>query len=308
MAIAVADGFQYFGAKPLDSRIKYETTAAMKSVPDANLYEGCIAYCVATDKYYKWLSSNTVDETLGKWREYQSGGGSSYTAGDGIVIDNDEISTDNLQSGDIAECLYPLPTPTPDVISLGGLTDVALTDPQNGETLKYNSTTHAWENGEGGGGGTTYTAGDGINIDANNEISTDNLQSGDMDDVLSTLPGMKSRYNVYSTTEQVVGEWINGKPIYQKTISGQMPNANDTVSIAHGISDLDIVVELDAIAHKPTTHKNFLLPIVGDGYNESYKKQSLISIASDYLYLRNYGDDYSAYTAYITMKYTKTTD
>ena len=305
--IAIADNFQYRGTKPLDGRIMYSTVANMVAVPDSSLYDGCMAYVTATKKNYQYDSSNTVDETLGKWREY-SGGGSSYTAGDGINIDeNNEISTDNLQSGDIAECLYPLPTPTPDVISLGGLTDVALTDPTNGQVLKYNSTTQAWENGEGGGG-SSYTAGDGINIDENDEISTDNMQSEDMDDVLATLPGLTSKYNVYSTTEQVVGEWINGKPIYQKTISGQMPNANDTVSIAHGISDLDIVVELDAIAHKPTTHKNLLLPIVGDGYNESYKKQSLITIASDYLYLRNYGDDYSAYTAYITMKYTKTTD
>ena len=229
MAIQVADGFSLQSQKPIDARLQFDTVANMKAAVENTLYDGCFAYVVENKKYYSFDSSNTVDTDTGKWREY-SGGGSSYTAGDGI------------------------------------------------------------------------------NIDANDEISTDNMQSGDMDDVLATLPGLTSKYNVYSTTEQVVGEWINGKPIYQKTISGQMPNANDTVSIAHGISDLDIVVELDAIAHKPTTHKNLLLPIVGDGYNESYKKQSIISIASDYLYLRNYGDDYSAYTAYITMKYTKTTD
>ncbi len=216
MAIAVADGFQYFGAKPLDSRIKYETTAAMKSVPDANLYEGCIAYCVATDKYYKWLSSNTVDETLGKWREYQSGGGSSYTAGDGINIDeNNEISTDNLQEGDIADCLYPLPSPEPGVSSLGGLTDVVLTSPEEGNAFIYDEALQKWVNGQGG---KVYTAGDGISIDANDEISTDNMQSGDMDDVFDTFPGITSPYPKYSTSEQIVAEWIDGKYVYERVI------------------------------------------------------------------------------------------
>lgn len=76
MGISVADNFSYLGGKPLDGRIQYATLAAMKSMADATLYEGCEAYCVATDKYYKWKSSNTVDADTGKWREVSSGGGS----------------------------------------------------------------------------------------------------------------------------------------------------------------------------------------------------------------------------------------
>lgn len=40
------------------------------------------------------------------------GGGGSYTAGDGITIENDVISTDNMQSGDMADVVYPLPSPS----------------------------------------------------------------------------------------------------------------------------------------------------------------------------------------------------
>lgn len=39
--------------------------------------------------------------------------------------------------------------------SLAGLTDVDITNPSNGDTLVYNSTTEKWENGEGGGGSST---------------------------------------------------------------------------------------------------------------------------------------------------------
>lgn len=70
MALTLGDNFSYQGAKPLDARLKYDTVAAMKAVGDSTMYEGCLAYCVATDKTYQWKSTNTVDATLGKWREY----------------------------------------------------------------------------------------------------------------------------------------------------------------------------------------------------------------------------------------------
>ena len=75
MAINIADNFSYQGKKSLDSRTSYATLAAMKAVTDANIYEGCEAYCAETDKYYMFKSTNTVDESTGKWRERASGGG-----------------------------------------------------------------------------------------------------------------------------------------------------------------------------------------------------------------------------------------
>lgn len=75
MALTLGDNFSYQGAKPLDARLKYDTLAAMKAVADSTMYDGCMAYCVATDKTYQWKSTNTIDEDTGKWREYASGGG-----------------------------------------------------------------------------------------------------------------------------------------------------------------------------------------------------------------------------------------
>lgn len=75
MALTLGDNFSYQGAKPLDARLKYDTLAAMKAVADATMYEGCMAYCSATDKTYQWKSTNTVDADTGKWREFSSGGG-----------------------------------------------------------------------------------------------------------------------------------------------------------------------------------------------------------------------------------------
>lgn len=133
MAISVADNFSYLGGKPLDGRIQYATVADMKAMADAKLYEGCEAYCIATDKYYKWKSTNPVDETLGKWREIESGGGGGHTIQDdgtdmtardnlnfvGMEVDDNDSdgSTDvaehRLTSAEISEMMGGIPNPTP---------------------------------------------------------------------------------------------------------------------------------------------------------------------------------------------------
>lgn len=110
--ISIADNFNYKGQKPLDARIKYNTVADMKAVSESDLYDGCLAYVTATKKNYQYDSTNSVDPTTGKWRELQTGGGGgvSYVAGDGIIINDGEISTDNATSEDIEEILTPLPS------------------------------------------------------------------------------------------------------------------------------------------------------------------------------------------------------
>lgn len=75
MALTLGDNFSYQGAKPLDARLKYSTLSEMKTVGDATMYDGCMAYCSETEKTYQWKSTNTVDASTGRWREFSSGGG-----------------------------------------------------------------------------------------------------------------------------------------------------------------------------------------------------------------------------------------
>ena len=121
MAISVADNFSYLGTKPLDARVSFDTVSAMASASEATLYDGCFAYVKATQKYYSYDSTNTVDPTTGKWREYSSGGGGSNDYPDltnkpsingvellgnkvigllstNIQVDSDKIGYDNLTS------------------------------------------------------------------------------------------------------------------------------------------------------------------------------------------------------------------
>ena len=85
MAIQIADQFTYSGSKPLDARLQFSSVANMKAAAESALYNGCFAYVTATKKYYSFDSSNSVDPTTGKWREYSSGSGedtNAYHTGD----------------------------------------------------------------------------------------------------------------------------------------------------------------------------------------------------------------------------------
>ena len=63
-----------------------------------------------------------------------------------------------------------------------------------------------------------------------------------------TVTGIRDRvsdaeknFNKYSTTEEVVGTWIDGKPIYRKTMEFSNLSAGEN-NIPHGIADVDIIM------------------------------------------------------------------
>ncbi len=65
--ILLADNFQYFGKKPLDSRFVYNTINDMVNTPDSIIYDGILVYNKETEKFYVFKSTNTIDSVLGKW-------------------------------------------------------------------------------------------------------------------------------------------------------------------------------------------------------------------------------------------------
>lgn len=95
--IKVGDNFSYKGKKPLDSRDCFDTVSEMAQFAETSLDDGHLSYVKETDKYYKFNSTNNVDSTLGKWREYNGGGGGSGTAGKSayeIAVDNGFVGTE----------------------------------------------------------------------------------------------------------------------------------------------------------------------------------------------------------------------
>lgn len=295
MALTIGDNFSYLGAKPLDGRIKYETVAAMAGMGDSTLYDGCIAYCVATDKTYQWKSTNTVDSTLGKWREFETGG----SGGDSIQVDT---------------------MPTASVSELGkvyqyiGATDATYTHNHFYECVSDGAATptYSWEE---------------VRVE---ESETEEILKSDFDaltpaeknngkayfipdaDMVTGFTVMGNRFdkaNIYTATERMIGAYM-GKPLYQKTYHDvPIPSSGDGERVLIAATDIpaniDRMVGISGV-YTPAQAKNQIYPISVDW-------------ASSYTFCpRYYNGEISAYiggwgsapgqTAIITIRYTKTTD
>lgn len=176
---------------PLDARSVVPTVADLTVASNFQYkYVGMTVVVQATGDMYILIANDVT--VAANWKQVGSGGGgSSYTAGNGIDISNDEISVkagSNLSfdsSGNLnaTDTKYTAGTN----VSISNQNVISATD-------------------------TTYTAGTGINI-TNNVISATGGGGGVS----------------YSTTEQNTGlKWTDGKPIYQKTFVDILDHGTST--------------------------------------------------------------------------------
>lgn len=107
----------------------------------------------------------------------------------------------------------------------------------------------------------------------------------------------------YSTNEQVVGTWTDGKPVYERTFNPSIVVGNNT--IAHGITDLKECISITGRTKYNNTNEVLPLPYV--------------SVASNFViclgnvnastFLIESGMGFSSFQdCFVTMRYTKTTD
>ena len=149
--------------------------------------------------------------------------------------------------------------------------------------------------------GDGYSAGDGIRI-ANDTISIDEMESADMSEIITPLPGVMSRKMRYSTDEQVVGVWVDGKPIYQKTVYCAVGSDART---NHDISNVGQIISVSALTI-PASNVSRTIPFA---YSADSTWNCGISILSDTIRIQA-GTNYASahQNAYVTIQYTKTTD
>lgn len=74
MGITVTDNFSPKTPKFIDDRQSFKTLEEMRNYDVNLLPEGFETYCVETNKKYKFLSSNSIDVNLGKWRVVEGSG------------------------------------------------------------------------------------------------------------------------------------------------------------------------------------------------------------------------------------------
>lgn len=317
MALTLGDNFSYQGAKPLDARLTYSTLADMKAVADATMYNGCLAYCVATDKTYQWKSTNTVDEDTGRWREFETGGGGG-TSDYSDLTNKPQINNVELSGNKTASDLGLAPSTVADTCYKTG--DSAFTAIADGDYVPvYDTSASAkkrtlWSNIKS----VLKTYFDTLYADigtgltkSDNTLKIKEFASGDMDEVISELPqgntlvSIANAFNkgdIYSTSEKMIGQWQDGKPLYQKTINfGALPNATSK-SKAHGVSNIGTVVSATGFASSNSNY--YMIPNISTntvGGNVS------IIVDTTNITLTT-GTNYSSINCYIILKYTKSTD
>jgi hypothetical protein len=170
---------------------------------------------------------------------------------------------------------------------ISDLDDVQITSPTSGQFLKYDGA--KWVNGNGGGGGGGVS-----DLDDLDDVSISSATSGQ---VLTyngaTWENADNRsWQAYSTTEQVVGTWIDGSIVYEKCIilnNGidiQVSNTNWTDT---GVTFADVDKFIDAF---------------GIGNDGSYQGQILAYTDNDILKLQTPRNDVG-WVAILYVRYTK---
>ena len=120
----------------------------------------------------------------------------------------------------------------------------------------------------------------------------------------------KSSYadaNVYSTEEQVIGTWIDGKPIYRKTlyISGGLSfNSSHKYIFNHNIENFKMTIKLSGIIYDSENKDYYILPYVTTGTANIMLFNSTTQIKVEQI---PYGSG-RLMNLYVIMEYTKTTD
>ena len=107
---------------------------------------------------------------------------------------------------------------------------------------------------------------------------------------------------IYSTTEQVIGKWIDGKPLYRKVVSlGTLPNA-ECKSVAHGISNIGFLKPYGYAYNTTGLYANLpFIPVA-----EFSSAVDFFVTTTEIIIQTN--SDRSNYTGVAVLEYTKTTD
>ena len=178
----------------------------------------------------------------------------------------------------------------------------------------YNYTVYAYDNN-----GTTANKN---KIELKNNFTNFNGYTLDITLLYTKTTDAANSYNYadendYSTTEHIVGKWIDGKPLYQKTISGTVTKTSDGneaqtrinigVSVANVIK-IDGFVKSGAATYSLNFAKfkngNVTVLRTTANNNTSGTYPNVVTISEN-----AFGtSDSNTYTAYVTLQYTKTTD
>lgn len=132
-------------------------------------------------------------------------------------------------------------------------------------------------------------------------------QTGDENPIMlsnfaSEISSIVGGSHSYSETEQEVGTWIDGSPVYEKVVDlGALPN-NTTKNIAHNISNLGLLISA-TFAATDGNGQYFIMPhVVANRDYIGY--QVSVYVTSENVVIE-VGSNRSGYSGYAILRYTK---
>lgn len=180
-----------------------------------------------------------------------------------------------------------------DALDLEDLYNVSVTAATNGDVLIYYG--GEWINVPGKN-----------NITDMDDVAVSTIQDGQflawdaIEEKFVNVPSPASSIT-YSTTEQLIGKWIDNSNLYEKTVDlGALPNASSK-TVSHGISNLNKVISMSGICNN-RNNAGYARPL-------PFSDPSTPNIIRIDMGGGNIGistqADWSSYDGYVTIRYTK---
>jgi hypothetical protein len=127
-------------------------------------------------------------------------------------------------------------------------------------------------------------------------VATANIQDG-------AVTAAKADFTTYSTTEQMVGKWIDGKPLYRSVLSGTIGTTNGEYPTSSFPSNISKVVKIDAIAYDSNATAHPLLYFNGTTTIRPFVASNRVAVT-----VSGGTGSFSNCAFSFVIEYTKTTD
>lgn len=134
------------------------------------------------------------------------------------------------------------------------------------------------------------------------------LETTDKTDVVSAINELNTNINSlddrdnYSTTEQVIGTWIDGKPIYRKVIEcGALPDTSNK-DVAHNIQNFGETISCRGMAVRTSDERALTIP------DSTPSAEIVCGATNTNVYITTHNDRSSFDDSFLILEYTKTTD
>ena len=136
------------------------------------------------------------------------------------------------------------------------------------------------------------------------------LEEGSTATTYSPYQNLDKTLDNYSTSEQRIGTWIDGKPIYRKIITKTSFTVGETTN-THGISNIDFIVNVRGVGIRTNGEQEFLPTVVPPSGMQNYQMSVYDVTKTQYrMYMGSYTQtgNQKLETLYLIFEYTKTTD